>query len=124
MLRDCKQHCDYLIVALNSAQNLQKAEISKHKNPPVLTIEERVEVISSIRYVDEVRIYHTEEELLEMMKEPQNSIRFLGDDYKGRSITGEDLPLEIVWIDRGHGYSTSKLIQRVLAIHADQPAVS
>ena len=117
MLRDCKEHCDHLIVALNSAENLYKADISRHKNPPILSIEERVEVISSIRYVDEVRVYNSEEELMSMMADPQIHIRFLGDDYQGKPITGQDLPLEIVWIDRSHGYSTSGLIKKILSVH-------
>jgi len=117
MLRDCKERCDYLVVALNSAKNLHKADISKHKNPPILNIEERVEVISSIKFVDEVLVYNSEEELMEIMSQPRMKIRFLGDDYKGKPITGADLPLEIIWIDRGHGYSTSGLIRRVMEVH-------
>lgn len=106
MLRECKEHCDYLIVALNKAENISEA-INPGKKKPLFTIGERKLIMESCRYVDEVLVYNSEEELLEIMKSRKIDVRFLGEDYKGRAITGEDLQIEIYYTGRGHGLSTS-----------------
>ena len=66
MLKECKQHCDYLIVALNRAEHISK-EINPGKEKPVYSIEERKLIMENSRFVDEVIIYNSEEELLEIM---------------------------------------------------------
>ena len=111
MLRECKKNCDYLIVALNSAKNL-----SPDKNKPVFTIEERKMVMESTKYVDELLIYNSEEELLHILKTTKIDIRFLGDDYKSKPVTGADLNIPIHHINRDHGYSTSILIKKIIHV--------
>jgi glycerol-3-phosphate cytidylyltransferase len=63
--------------------------------------------MDSCKYVDEVLTYNSEEELLEILKNKKIDIRFLGDDYKGKPITGADLNIEIYYTNRSHGLSTS-----------------
>jgi glycerol-3-phosphate cytidylyltransferase len=106
MLQECKQHCDYLIVALNSAENIDTA-INPGKQRPVYSLEERVLIMKSCRYVDEVVTYGSESELLDILKSGRINIRFLGEDYRGRAITGGDLNIPIHYTDRSHGLSTS-----------------
>lgn len=106
MLKECKEHCDYLIVALNKAENISAA-INPGKKKPLFTIEERKLIMASCRYVDEVLVYNSEEELLEIMKSKNIDVRFLGEDYKGKAITGEELGITIYYTNRGHGLSTS-----------------
>jgi glycerol-3-phosphate cytidylyltransferase len=106
MLQECKEHCDYLIVALNRAENISE-KINPNKKKPIFTIEERVLIMDSCKYVDEVLTYNSEEELLEILKNKKIDIRFLGDDYKGKPITGADLNIEIYYTNRSHGLSTS-----------------
>jgi glycerol-3-phosphate cytidylyltransferase len=106
MLKECKEHCDYLIVALNKAENISAA-INPGKKKPLFTIEERTLIMASCRYVDEVLVYNSEEELLDIMKSKKIDVRFLGEDYKGRAITGEELGIDIYYTNRGHGLSTS-----------------
>jgi glycerol-3-phosphate cytidylyltransferase len=106
MLKECKQHCDYLIVALNRAENLS-GKINPGKEKPLFTIEERKLIMSSCVFVDEVLEYNSEEELLAILKDRDISIRFLGEDYRGKPITGSDLNIPIHYTDRSHGLSTS-----------------
>lgn len=113
MLEECRQNCDYLIVALNTAEQISSA-INPGKNQPIFTIEERVKIMQSIRYVDEVLIYKNEEELLQILKSKSIAIRFLGDDYRNRPITGADLPIELYYTDRSHGLSTSGYIRKII----------
>jgi len=112
MLQECKRHCDYLIVALNRAENISEV-INPGKQKPVYSIEERVLILESCRYVDEVLTYNSEEELYELMKSKNINVRFLGDDYRNRNITGSDLNQEIYYTNRGHGFSTSSIKERI-----------
>jgi len=106
MLKECKEHCDYLIVALNKAENISE-KINPNKKTPLYSIEERKLIMASCKYVDEVLEYNSEEELLLIMKNRKPDIRFLGEDYKGKAITGAELNIPIHYTDRGHGLSTS-----------------
>jgi glycerol-3-phosphate cytidylyltransferase len=110
MLKECKEHCDYLMIGLNTAENISN-EINPGKNKPIFSFEERKLVLSSCKYVDEIVKYTSEDELIELLTNSNLDVRFLGDDYKGEKITGPDIPLHIHYIDRSHGYSTSKCLQ-------------
>ena len=44
----------------------------------------------------------------ELLENGDFSIRFLGDDYKGKKFTGDNLDIEIYYINRDHGWSTTK----------------
>jgi glycerol-3-phosphate cytidylyltransferase len=107
MLQECKQNCDHLIVALNKAENIDPA-VNPGKEKPVYPIEERVLIMQSCRFVDEVLTYNSEEELLSLMKSRKIDVRFLGEDYRGKKITGEELNIPIYYTDRSHGLSTSR----------------
>lgn len=112
MLRDCKAQCDHLTVALNRSENFDEA-INPGKRKPFFTLAERRMVLESIKYVDEIMDYQTEEELTEIMSTGNYDVRFLGDDYKGKPITARDAIERIIYIDRSHGYSTSKLVEQI-----------
>jgi len=106
MLQECKNNCDYLIVALNKAENISET-INPGKKKPIFTIEERVIIMKACRYVDEVLTYNSEEDLLEILKTKNIVIRFLGEDYKEKKISGAELSIQIYYTDRCHGLSTS-----------------
>lgn len=112
MLKECKENCDYLIVAVNRAENISE-EINPGKRKPVFTVEERKMVIGSCRYVDEVMEYNSETELYKILKTRNVNVRFLGDDYKGKVITGGDLNIALHYIDRSHGYSSTKAVEKI-----------
>jgi glycerol-3-phosphate cytidylyltransferase len=106
MLQECKANCDYLIVALNRAENISE-KINPGKQKPIFSIEERVLIMKACRFVDEVITYNTEDELLDILKTKNINIRFLGEDYRGKAITGSELNMELYYTDRSHGLSTS-----------------
>ncbi len=113
MLKECKEHCDYLIVALNRAEHISKT-INPDKQKPIYSIEERKLIMASCRYVDEVTEYNSEEELLQLLKIKKIDIRFLGEDYKAKTITGSDLPIKIYFTNRSHGLSSSFYKEQIL----------
>ena len=89
------------------------------KNKPIMSIYERYVCVSACRYVDEVIVYHTEEDLLNLLKTQHIDIRFLGDEYKTKDFTGKqwclDHGIELFYHERQHPFSSSSLRQRVWA---------
>ena len=109
MFADCKMHCNHLTVALHEDPSFARP----HKLTPVQTVEERKEILKSIRYVDDVVVYQAEDTFLWYLESGDYDIRFLGDDYSDGSYTGKDLPIKIVFVDRSHQYSTTQLKKKI-----------
>lgn len=109
MLKEIKAQCDELIVALQTDPSLDRPE--KHK--PIETVEERMIRLKACKYVDRIVTYDRESDLVNLLKELQPDIRFLGADWKGKHFTGDDLPIKVIFNSRNHNYSSSNLIQRI-----------
>jgi glycerol-3-phosphate cytidylyltransferase len=109
MLAECKAHCDYLIVALNVAEDLPKG-----KNVPIFSISERIEIMEACKFADKVVYYKSELELSDCLREVKPDVRFLGEDYKGKEITGIEFSNEIYYTNRQHGLSTSSYINEIV----------
>jgi glycerol-3-phosphate cytidylyltransferase len=75
---------------------------------PILSVEERVELLSCLTPIDHVSPYKTESDLYKLLKLGTYDVRFLGDDYIDKSFTGDNLPIPIHYINRDHGWSTTK----------------
>lgn len=105
-LRECRSYCDHLTVAVNKAENIDPL-INPGKKPPIFSCEQRVELLKECRLVDEVLVYNSEDELLELLKNGGFTIRFLGDDYRDKPITGKELTREVHYTDRSHGLSST-----------------
>lgn len=106
MLQECKSQCDYLIVAVNSAEGFDPA-INPGKKTPIYNLEHRKLILESCKYVDEVMVYSSEEELEQILNSRSINIRFLGEDYRGKLITAPEAVKDIYYTQRGHGLSTS-----------------
>ena len=50
----------------------------------------------SIKYIDDVYTYQTEDELYELIKFWKPDVRILGEDYIGKKFKGDDLPCKII----------------------------
>lgn len=100
-----KQLCDKFIIFLQKDPSLTR--FSKYK--PVIPLYERYKTLMSIKYVDEVFTYQTEDELVELIKFWKPDLRILGEDYIGKPFTGSDLPIEVIYTTRSHDWSTTKI---------------
>lgn len=109
MLKQASEHCDFLIVGLQTDPSIDR----KEKNIPSQSIYERFVQISAIRYVDQVIPYDTEDSLIDLLNSTPIDIRFVGEEYKKRKFTGQDLPIKIFFTDRKHSFSSSELRKRV-----------
>ena len=109
MLKEARQNCDYLIVGLQTDPSIDRQE----KNQPVQSVYERFVQVSALRDVDEVIPYDTEQSLIDLLESTQIDVRFIGEDYKDKSFTGDHLPIKIYYTNRKHSFSSSGLRQRV-----------
>ena len=106
MFKDAKLYCNHLTVALHEDPSIERS----HKLQPVQSVEERIEILESIKYIDDVVTYKVEEQYLDYLKSGDYDVRFLGTDYKTRPYTGDNIPIDIIWLDReSHEYSSTKL---------------
>ena len=104
MFKECKANCDKFTVLLHSDPSIERPD----KLKPILTLDERIEVLSSIKFVDDIKSYTYEKELYELIKDGGYSVRFLGDDYRNKPFTIDDLNIHIHYLNRDHGWSTTK----------------
>ena len=110
MLEEAKTVCDYLIVCIQSDPSLDR----KEKNKPVQSIVEREIQVSGCRYTDEVIIYDTEADLLDILDTVDWDVRILGEEYKDKDFTGREQTLEKCHFNkRPHNFSSSELRKRV-----------
>ena len=104
MFDECKKHCDILLLLLHDDPSIERPE----KIKPILNLNEREMILSSLKQIDRIITYQIESDLYDILKSEQIDIRFLGDDYKDKAFTGDDLGIPIHYLDRSHGWSTTK----------------
>ena len=116
MLREAKEHCDYLICGLQVDPSVDR----KEKNQPVQTLVERWFQLMGVKYVDEIIPYQTEEDLKDLLQMLNIDVRIIGQEYKSKKFTGVDScsqrNIEIYYNKRDHRVSTSDLRSRVHGI--------
>ena len=104
MFKEMRQHCDVLVVLLHEDPTLERP----NKLKPVLSVAERVFMLKDLKLADDVITYKYEAVLYDLLKIGQFDIRFLGDDYINKPFTGDDLKIPIHYLNRDHGWSTTK----------------
>lgn len=113
MLREAKQHCDYLICGLQTDPSVDRPQ----KNKPIQTIVERYIQLNAVGYVDEIIPYATEEDLKDILSMLQIDVRILGEEYRDKEFTGKDIcrkrDIQLFFNKREHRFSSSDLRKRV-----------
>ena len=114
MLKEAKSVCDYLIVGLQTDPTLDR----KEKNKPIQTIFERYVQLEACKYVDEIVVYATEKELIDILLSYPINVRILGDEYEDKDFTGKNecvhRAIEFYFNKRLHSFSTTELRNRVV----------
>ena len=114
MLSEAKNHCDYLIAGLQTDPTIDRPDT---KNHPIQSIVERQIQLSACRYVDEVVVYQTEQDLRDLLLILPVDVRILGVEYQNQDFSGReecyDRNIEIVFNGRDHSFSSSSLRKRV-----------
>lgn len=114
MLAEAKNHCDYLIAGLQTDPTIDRPDT---KNKPVQSIVERQIQLASCRYVDEVVVYQTEQDLIDLLLILPLDVRILGVEYQHSEFTGKHecmiRDIELIYNKRDHSFSSSSLRKRV-----------
>jgi glycerol-3-phosphate cytidylyltransferase len=114
MLSEAKNHCDYLIAGLQTDPTIDRPDT---KNKPIQSIVERQIQLAACRYVDEVVVYQTEQDLRDLLLILPVDVRVLGVEYEDKDYSGRQechqRNIEIIFNGRDHSFSSSSLRKRV-----------
>ena len=108
LLEFAKSQGDLLIVALDTDEKVKKA---KGHDRPYNALEVRKEVIESIKHVDLVLDFDSDDALINLFNTLKPDVRVLGSDWQGKKIVGEDCIKDVKYFRRVDGYSTTKILQ-------------
>lgn len=113
MLEEAKEHCDFLIVALQTDPTIDRPE----KNKPKQSIVERYIQVEACKHVDQIVPYTTEKDLEDIFLSFRLDVRIIGEEYKGKHFTAKDIckdrGIEIIYNSRAHDWSSSELRNRI-----------
>ena len=84
ILRQAKERCDYLIVAVSTDELCE----SYKKKKPIVCYDERKEIVESIKYVDEV-VPQIDRNKFGAWERVGFDVMFVGDDWKGSPLFSE-----------------------------------
>ena len=98
---------DYLIVGVDTDERIRAA---KGESRPFNTIEDRIAMLQSIKYIDEVAWFDTNDELDSQVLLSRAEIMVVGSDYKDKEVIGSRHVQEVKFFDRIGGYSTTKIL--------------
>ena len=114
MLQEAKEQCDRLVVALQTDPTIDRPET---KNRPIQSVVERQIQLAACRYVDEVVVYQTEQDLVDLLLILPVDVRVLGVEYEQKDFTGREechmRGIELIFNSRDHSFSSSSLRKRV-----------
>jgi glycerol-3-phosphate cytidylyltransferase len=109
MFQEIEKKCERLFILLQEDPTIERPE----KKKPILSVDERREMLKQFTWYHTILTYNTESELLFLLKSINPDVRFLGDDYIGKTYTGFELNTPVIYLDRSHGWSTTKFKQAI-----------
>ncbi|WP_049042204.1 adenylyltransferase/cytidyltransferase family protein [Clostridium sporogenes] len=116
ILKRAKEMCEYLIVGVSSDELVRY----KHKKP-VISFEERIEIVNAIKYVDKAVIQENMDKMA-AWKRYHFDVMFVGDDWKGTNKWNDlekdfkDIGVDIVYFPYTKGTSSTLLNQVLIKL--------
>lgn len=107
----CKNFGDYLVVGIDSDQRVSK---NKGNNRPINCAKDRRDMLLSIKYIDQVEIFDTDEELINLIKSVSPTTMVVGSDWKDKRVIGLEFTKELRFFNRIEEYASSKTIQNII----------
>jgi D-beta-D-heptose 7-phosphate kinase/D-beta-D-heptose 1-phosphate adenosyltransferase len=109
LLQFARNQGDYLTVAIDSDRRVKEL---KGNSRPINDMNERGMLLMYLKPVDQVVVFDTDEELVELIQ--QHDVMIKGSDYRGKPIVGEDVCKELIFFELINGYSTTNKIQDII----------
>ena len=113
-LADARSEGDVLVVGLNSDASVKSI---KPDNRPIVTQEQRAEVLAGLVFVDFITIFD-ESDPLALISAIKPDILVKGADWKEKEIVGADVVKacggKVVRVEVVPGISTSRIIRRIV----------
>ena len=105
-----KSQGDYLTVGIDSDE---RVKFLKGKDRPLNNQYDRVGLLNAIKYIDNVIIFNSEEELVSTLKHYDPDIFVVGREYEHKRIVGAEHLRKIVFFDIVPGYSSTNIINEI-----------
>jgi glycerol-3-phosphate cytidylyltransferase len=114
MLEEARRQCDFLIVGLQNDPTMDRPD---SKNSPIQSLVERQIQLSAVKFVDEIIVYNTEQDLCDLLLTLPINVRILGTEYEHTEFTGKDIcknrNIKCYFNKRDHSFSSTSLRKRV-----------
>lgn len=110
LFKYCKSLGDYLIVAIDEDDRIKK---NKGPTRPINCLDDRVAMLSAIKYIDEVRHFSSDSELTSLVKSSNPDYMVVGDDYLDKTVIGSQYAKQLKFFRKVDGYSSTKTIQNI-----------
>jgi rfaE bifunctional protein nucleotidyltransferase chain/domain len=101
----------YVLVLIDSDRRIKQL---KGKDRPINNEYERASILASLKYVDRVEIFDTDQELIQQIKDYAPDIMVKGSDYMDKPIIGAEYCKKIIFYERITKYSTTNKIQSII----------
>jgi len=98
-----------LIVGIDSDTKVKK---DKGNNRPVNNAEDRKFILESIKYIDQVLVFHSKEELENLIKQVKPDIMVIGSDWKNKKVIGDEHTNKLLFFERVGDYSTTNILNK------------
>lgn len=115
LLQKCKEESlkekDCLVfVGIDSDERIKK---TKGINRPINNEISRTAMLLSLKYVDGVFVFDSEEDLIEILYDLKPSKMIIGDDYKDKNVVGSEYTKEVIFFPKVKDFSTSNIIKQI-----------
>jgi rfaE bifunctional protein nucleotidyltransferase chain/domain len=108
MFKYAKSFGEQLIVGIDSDEKVRK---DKGSDRPFNNVEDRKFALECVKYIDEVVVFNSKEELEQEIRQLQPDVMIIGSDWKGKTVVGEQYCTELKFFDRIEGYSTTNTLE-------------
>ena len=98
----------YLYVGVDSDEKVRK---DKGKDRPYNKLDDRIKMLESLRFIDEVRSFNNTQGLEDLIKDISPDILVIGSDWRGKKVVGEQYATKLQFFDRIDGYSTTNILK-------------
>ena len=109
LFKYAKQQGTKLYVGIDSDEKVKE---DKGPNRPFNTLDDRVNMLEAIKYIDKVFVFDNRDHLEWLIETTSPDVMVIGGDWKGKTVVGEQYTKELKFFDRIPGYSTTNILEQ------------